>query len=120
MHGDIKSNNILIIKQDSNVAPKIIDFQSLRCYNKCVAVEGKPEIDGSHYHCHLCPAIHKQNDVFRNHIRKHIKPSPTEQDNHTDDTDFLPPTPDAHPVDNGQNETDLSDTHSNKDSSRWC
>ncbi len=25
-HGDIKSNNILILKQDSNVVPKIIDF----------------------------------------------------------------------------------------------
>ena len=85
---------------------------------KCVAVEGKPEFDGSHYHCHLCPAIHKRNDVFRNHIRKYIKPSPTEQDNHTDDTDLLPPTPDAHPVDDRRNETDLSDTHSNKDSSR--
>ncbi len=28
--------------------------------NKCVAIEGKPEIDGSHYHCHLCPAIHSE------------------------------------------------------------
>jgi hypothetical protein len=51
LHGDIKSNNILIIKQDSNVVPKIIDFGkscmiSSPSYS-CVTVKSEKEYESA-------------------------------------------------------------------------
>jgi serine/threonine protein kinase len=49
LHGDIKSNNILIIRQNSNIVPQIIDFgkssmiSSLCC--SCIIVKNEKEFE---------------------------------------------------------------------------
>lgn len=99
---------------------------------KCVDGEGKPEIDGvSHYHCHLCPAICKRHDVFRNHLRNHNETTPTAKEHnettptveeeHQNHSEEMPasPSPDAHASLDRQNEFmdnhDLSDDVENPD-----
>jgi hypothetical protein len=98
----------------------------------CVDGEGKPEIDGvSHYHCHLCPAICKRHDVFRNHLRKHNETTPTVKEHnettpiveeeHQNHSEEMPasPSPDADTTLDRKNEFidnhDLSDDVENLD-----
>ena len=51
LHGDIKSNNVLIIRQNSNIVPKIIDFGkssiiSSPCHS-CIIVKNEKEFENA-------------------------------------------------------------------------
>ena len=60
------------VQQANNDFVMFSGFQFLRCYKNCRASDDKPEMDGiSHYHCNVCPAIHKRQEGFKNHLRKH-------------------------------------------------
>ena len=53
LHGDIKSNNILIIKYDSNILPKIIDFGKSCMINSpsysCVTVKSEKDYENAKF-----------------------------------------------------------------------
>ena len=99
----------------------------MRCYKKCVAGEGKPEIDGSHYHCNYCLTIRKRSDGFKNHLRKHItcKAGSTNEDDsrQADETEAGSINEHNEQIENpsvdGRDENDHPDSLFNENSSRW-
>ena len=99
----------------------------MRCYKKCVAGEGKPEIDGSHYHCNYCLTIRKRSDGFKNHLRKHItcKAGSTNEDDSRQADETEAGSTNEHneqtenPSVDWRDENDHPDSLFNDNSSRW-